>query len=171
MTDRRFIIQCPQRRIEKVKYQGCLLAVKDISASKHFYENVLHQNAVMDIGVHVTFEGFSLQQGYAELVGIAVDSVKDQSHNFQVYFEVEDLDKVYAQMKSIPSLQWVHEIKEYPWGQRDIRVYDPDKHIVEIAEDMTTVIKRFFNQGMSPEEVSIRTMFPIDIVKQFCVEL
>ncbi len=154
-----------------MKYQGCLLAVKDISASKHFYENVLHQNAVMDIGVHVTFEGFSLQQGYAELVGIAVDSVKDQSHNFQVYFEVEDLDKVYAQMKSIPSLQWVHEIKEYPWGQRDIRVYDPDKHIVEIAEDMTTVIKRFFNQGMSPEEVSIRTMFPIDIVKQFCVEL
>ena len=143
----------------------------DISASKHFYENVIHQNAVMDIGVHVTFEGFSLQQGYAELVGIAVDSVKDQSHNFQVYFEVEDLDKVYAQMKSIPSLQWVHEIKEYPWGQRDIRVYDPDKHIVEIAEDMTTVIKRFFNQGMSPEEVSIRTMFPIDIVKQFCVEL
>lgn len=154
-----------------MKYQGCLLAVKDISASKHFYENVLHQNAVMDIGVHVTFEGFSLQQGYAELVGIAVDSVKDQSHNFQVYFEVEDLDKVYAQMKSIPSLQWVHEIKEYPWGQRDIRVYDPDKHIVEIAEDMTTVIKRFFNQGMSPEEVSIRTMFPINIVKQFCVEL
>ena len=154
-----------------MKYQGCLLAVKDISASKHFYENVLHQNAVMDIGVHVTLEGFSLQQGYAELVGIAVDSVKDQSHNYQVYFEVEDLDKVYAQMKSIPSLQWVHEIKEYPWGQRDIRVYDPDKHIVEIAEDMTTVIKRFFNQGMSPEEVSIRTMFPIDIVKQFCVEL
>ena len=154
-----------------MKYQGCLLAVKDISASKHFYENVIHQNAVMDIGVHVTFEGFSLQQGYAELVGIAVYSVKDQSHNFQVYFEVEDLDKVYAQMKSIPSLQWVHEIKEYPWGQRDIRVYDPDKHIVEIAEDMTTVIKRFFNQGMSPEEVSIRTMFPIDIVKQFCVEL
>jgi len=41
-----------------MKYQGCLLAVKDIAASKHFYEKVLHQNAVMDIGVHVTFEGF-----------------------------------------------------------------------------------------------------------------
>jgi len=150
-----------------MKYQGCLLAVKDISASKHFYENVLHQNAVMDIGVHVTFEGFSLQQGYAELVGIAADSVKDQSHNFQVYFEVEDLDKVYAEMKSIPSLQWVHEINEYPWGQRDIRVYDPDKHIVEIAEDMNTVIKRFINQGMLPEEVATRTMFPLEVVKQY----
>lgn len=150
-----------------MKYQGCLLAVKDISVSKHFYEKVLHQNVVMDIGVHVTFEGFSLQQGYAEIVGISVDSVKEQSHNFQVYFEVENLDEVYAELKSISSLQWIHEIKEYPWGQRDIRVYDPDKHIVEIAEDMNTVIKRFFSQGMTAEEVSKRTMFPLEVVKQY----
>ncbi|WP_367569449.1 VOC family protein [Lacrimispora sp.] len=152
-----------------MKYQGCLLAVKDIAASKHFYEKVLHQNAVMDIGVHVTFEGFSLQQGYAELVGVAVNSVKEQSHNFQVYFEVDNLDEVYAELRKISSLQWVHEIKEYPWGQRDIRVYDPDKHIVEIAEDMTTVIKRFFNQGMSAEEVATRTMFPLEVVKQYAL--
>lgn len=148
-----------------MKYQGCLLAVRDIAVSKHFYEKVLHQSAVMDIGVHVTFEGFTLQQGYAELVGIDTDSVKDQSHNFQVYFEVEDLDKVYAEMRNIPDLQWVHEIKEYPWGQRDIRVYDPDKHIVEIAEDMNTVIKRFLKQGMSEQEVAKRTMFPIEMIK------
>ena len=149
-----------------MKYQGCLLAVKDIAISKHFYEKVLHQTPIMDIGLHVTFEGFSLQQGYAEIVGVSVDSLKEQSHNFQIYFEVEDLDKVYAEMRSIPGLHWVHEIKEYPWGQRDIRVYDPDRHIVEIAEDMNTVIKRFFSQGMSAEEVADRTMFPIEVVKQ-----
>ena len=155
-----------------MKYQGCLLAVKDISASKYFYENVLHQKVVMDIGVHVTFEGFSLQQGYAELIGLAEDSVKEQSHNFQVYFEVEDLDKVYAEMKKIPSLQWVHEMKEYPWGQRDLRIYDPDQHIVEVAEEMDTVIKRFFKQGMTAEEISGRTMFPVDAVKQYiaCID-
>ncbi len=152
-----------------MKYQGCLLAVKDISLSKEFYETVLHQNIVMDIGVHVTFEGFSLQQGYAELIGVANDSVIEQSYNFQLYFEVEDLDKVYNEMKCVPDLQWVHGIREYPWGQRDIRVYDPDKHIVEIAEDMNTVIKRFFSQGMSAEEVAKRTMFPLDIVKQYAL--
>ena len=150
-----------------MKYQGCLLAVRDISVSKHFYETILHQNIVMDIGSHVTFEGFSLQQGYAELVGVAVDSVKEQSHNFQVYFEVEDLEKVYAELKNISGFQWLHEIREYQWGQRDIRIYDPDKHIVEIAEDMNTVIKRFFSQGMSAEEVAKRTMFPIEVVKQY----
>ncbi|MDR0919489.1 MAG: glyoxalase/bleomycin resistance/dioxygenase family protein [Oscillospiraceae bacterium] len=149
-----------------MKHQGCLLAVRNIAVSKHFYENVLHQNVVMDIGEHVTFEGFSLQQEYAKLVGLSDDSVKEQSHNFQLYFEVEDLDKVYSELKNIPDLQWVHKIKEYPWGQRDIRVYDPDRHIVEIAEDMSIVIKRFFAQGMTEEEVAKRSMFPIEIVKQ-----
>lgn len=150
-----------------MKYQGCLLAVRDISVSRHFYETVLHQKAVMDIGEHITFEGFSLQQGYAGLIGMAADSVKEQSHNFQLYFEVEDLDTVYADLKRIPALQWVHEIKEYPWGQRDIRLYDPDRHIVEIAEEMAAVIRRFFNQGMSAEEVAGRTMFPLEVVKQY----
>lgn len=152
-----------------MKYQGCLLAVKDISASKDFYQNVLHQNAVMDIGEHVSFEGFSLQQGYADIAGLAGDSVKEQPHNFQVYFEVEDLDQVYAELRRIPGLQWVHEIREYPWGQRDVRLYDPDKHIVEIAEDMTTVIKRFFAQGMPAEEVAKRTMYPLEAVKQYAL--
>jgi len=149
-----------------MKYQGCLLAVKDMDVSKQFYEKILHQNILMDIGQHVTFEGFSLQQGYAELVGVSTDSVREQSHNFQVYFEAPDLDAVFAELKSVPNLQWVHEIRQYPWGQRDIRVYDPDKHIVEVAEDMSIVIKRFIGQGMSAEQVAERTMFPIEAVKQ-----
>ena len=152
-----------------MKYQGCLLAVKDIAVSKHFYEKVLHQNAIIDMGVHVTFEGFSLQQGYAEIVGVQADSVKEQSHNFQLYFEVEDLASVFGEMRNITDLHWVHKIKEYPWGQRDIRVYDPDRHIVEIAEAMNSVIQRFISQGMTVEEVAARTMFPVEIVKQYAL--
>jgi predicted enzyme related to lactoylglutathione lyase len=138
-----------------------------MAASKHFYEECLHQNILMDIGVHVTFQGFSLQQGYAELVGMPTDSVVKQSHNFQIYFEVENLDAVCSELKSIPDLQWVHEIKEYPWGQRDLRIYDPDMHIVEIAEDMGVVVKRFLKKGMTAEEVVERTMFPLEFVKQY----
>lgn len=148
-------------------YQGCLLAVKDISASKHFYEQVLHQTPVMDLGVHVTYNGFSLQQGYAELIGLSSDQVKEQSHNFQLYFEVEDLDKVFTELKHTSGLRWLHEMKEYPWGQRDVRVYDPDEHIIEIAENMNTVIKRFFSQGMSADEIAGRTMFPLEAVIQY----
>lgn len=125
-----------------MKYQGCLLAVRDITASKRFYETVLCQKPVMDLGEHVAFEGFSLQQGFAGLLGMADVPGEMPPHNFQLYFEVEDLDKAYGKIKAVPGLQWVHELREYPWGQRDIRLYDPDRHIVEIAEEMKTVVRR-----------------------------
>ena len=149
----------------EIKYQGCLLSVKDMEASKHFYQEVLGQKIIMDIGAHVSFEGFSLQQGYAELVGISVESVMTKSHNFQLYFEVENLDEMFDNLKSMEELRWVHEITEYPWGQRDIRIYDPDMHIVEIAESMESVIKRFLSQGMPVDEISKRTMYLIDFLK------
>lgn len=149
-----------------MKYQGCLLAVKDMATSKNFYENVLAQKVVMDLGVHVSFEGFSLQQGFDEVIGISANSVKSKEHNFQLYFELDDLDAVFEKMKSIPELQWVHEIKEYAWDQRDFRVYDPDFHSIEIAESMESVVKRFLRQGMSVEEVSKKTMYPLDMLKQ-----
>lgn len=151
----------------EIKYQGCLLSVKDMEASKRFYQEVLGQKLIMDIGAHVSFEGFSLQQGYAELVGISVESVMTKSHNFQLYFEVENLDEMFDNLKSMEELRWVHEITEYPWGQRDIRIYDPDMHIVEIAESMESVIKRFLSQGMPVDEISKRTMYPLDVLKNF----
>ena len=151
----------------EMKYQGCLLAVKDMEVSKRFYQEVLDQKMIMDIGIHVSFEGFSLQQGYAELVGISEESVITKSHNFQLYFEVENLEEIFERLKSMEEIEWVHEIKEYPWGQRDIRIYDPDMHIVEIAESMECVIKRFLSQGMSVEEVSERTMYPVEVLKCF----
>ena len=42
-------------------------------------------------GAHGTFEGFSLEQGYAEIAGAPVDRVKEQSHDFQVYFRSRTL--------------------------------------------------------------------------------
>lgn len=150
-----------------MKYQGCLLAVQDMAASKRFYEEVLRQTPVMDIGGHVAFAGFSLQEGYAGLVGLAEEGGKAPSAQFQLYFEVEDLDETFLEMKQAEGLQWLHEIREYPWGQRDVRVYDPDGHIVEVAEEMGTVIRRLFRQGMTAEEIAGKTMFPPDAVKQY----
>lgn len=150
-----------------MKYQGCLLAVKDIEVSKDFYQNYLHQTIVMDIGAHVAFEGFSLQEGYAELLGMPNDSIQEQAHNFQLYFEVDDLESVCAELEKVSNMEWLHKIKEYPWGQRDVRVYDPDRNIVEIAEDIGVVIQRFLKQGMSVSATAQRTMLPVAFVKQY----
>lgn len=147
-----------------MQYQGTLIAVSDMEKAKQFYETVMEQKVLMDLGVHVAFGGFSLQSNYAELVGADLPG-KTQPNNFQLYFEVEDLDYWQDKISSTEGIEFIHKAKEYPWGQRVIRFYDYDKFIVEVAESMTSVAKRFLAQGLSVEETAERTMYPVEFIK------
>jgi lactoylglutathione lyase len=42
---------------------------------------------------------------------------------------------------------------EHSWGQRVVRIYDPDKHIIEIGENIKAVCKRFLDRGITPEQI------------------
>lgn len=53
---------------------------------------------------------------------------------------------------------------DQPWGQRVIRFYDPDGHIVGLGESMRCVVVRFLRQGMSVEEAARASQFPIPFV-------
>ncbi|WP_340139667.1 VOC family protein [Ruminiclostridium cellulolyticum] len=150
-----------------IKFKGSLLAVKDVTVSKAFYVSVLEQKIIFDLGEHVTFDGgFSIQQNYSQLIGLSESDILRKANDFQLYFEVTDLDSWNSRLKNISGLEFVHGIKEYAWGQRSIRLYDPDMHIIEVAESMESVVKCFLKQGISVEETAERTMFPIDFVKQ-----
>ncbi|RFZ76989.1 glyoxalase/bleomycin resistance/dioxygenase family protein [Lacrimispora amygdalina] len=148
-----------------MQYQGTLIAVSDMEKAKYFYETVMEQTIMMDLGVHVSFErGLSLQSNYAELVGADLP-LKAQPNNFQLYFEVENLDYWQDKISSTEGIEFIHKAKEYPWGQRVIRFYDYDKFIVEVAESMASVAKRFLAQGLGIEETAKKTMFPVEFVK------
>ena len=58
----------------------------------------------------------------------------------------------------------VHPLTEYPWGQRVVHFYDPDRHIVEVEESMDTVVRRFLAQGMSVEQTAEITQHPVEFV-------
>ena len=59
----------------------------------------------------------------------------------------------------------IHSIREHPWGQRALRVYDPDDHIIEFAESMESVVKRLSIEGLELEEISEKSMMPIEFIK------
>ena len=149
-----------------MKFNGILISVADMAKAKHFYEAVMEQPVGLDLGVHVSFaSGFSLQSNYEELVGVALDA-KPKPDNFQLYFEVEDLPLWEAKLSSTPGITFLHKSKEYPWGQRDFRFYDYDGYIVEVAESMESVARRFLAQGLSVEQAAERTMMPAEFVRQ-----
>ena len=146
-------------------YQGTLVAVSDMERSKNFYTNVLEQKIMMDLGTHVAFErGLSLQSNYEELVGTTLPK-KERANNFELYFEVEDLDTWQDKLHKTEGIEFIHDAKEYPWGQRVFRFYDYDNVIIEIAESMDSVAKRYLSQGLSVEETAERTMYPVEYIQ------
>ena len=148
-----------------MKYMSPLISVSDMQKSLGFYRVVLGQTVGMDMGTNVSLTcGLSMQSNYAELVGLDPKDEVKRSHNFELYFEEDDFDAFVDKLASMPEAEQVHGVKEYPWGQRVIRIYDPDKHIIEVGENMEIVVARFFRQGMTAEEVQARTGYPMEYV-------
>lgn len=52
------------------------------------------------------------------------------------------------------------------WGQRVVRFYDPDGHIIEVGESLSAVCRRFLVQGMTQEEVALRMDIPLSHVRE-----
>ena len=149
-----------------MKFSCSVIAVKNIEISKKFYETVLNQKIISDLGINVTFEGdFALQQEYSEMIGIPENEVKQKSNNFEMYFEEENFDGFLEKLKTMKEIKYVHDVKKYDWGQRVVRFYDPDEHIIEVGETMENVARRFFEDGLSIEEISEKTMLPIEFLK------
>jgi len=61
--------------------------------------------------------------------------------------------------------EYVHPLFEHSWGQRVVRFYDLDKHMIEVGENMTLVVKRFIDIGLSIEEIAARMDVPVDYVR------
>jgi hypothetical protein len=93
----------------------------------------------------------------------------NESGCFELYFESDNLDDMHKKLTA-KKVEFVHDMIEQPWGQRVFRIYDPDKHMVELGEPMTAVIKRYLNQGMKLIEVAKRTSMPVEFVQTMVME-
>lgn len=140
-----------------VKYTSTVISVSDISVSRRFYENLFGLELYQDYGINVSFTcGLSLQQEFDWLIGVPKETVLKRSHNMELAFETRDFDSFLEKLKQYPDIEYLGEVIEHSWGQRVVRFYDPDGHIIEVGENMKMVVERFLSTGMTMEEVSAR---------------
>lgn len=150
-----------------MKFVLPLIVVKDMEVAKAFYRAVLRQNVTLDLGGNVALEGLALQVDYSGLVGISDLPITHKPNDHELYFEEEDFDEFLSHLTRFTDIEYLHQAKEYPWGQRVVRFYDPDGHIIEVGESMESVFKRFHLDGLSAQQIAERTMHPVDFVKKF----
>ena len=152
-----------------MKYISTLIAVSDMKKSKQFYHDVLGMKVVADFGANVTLDGGLVMQTMDTWKSfIRTDKVLLPNNAGELYFDEEDLDAFLENLKQF-DICYVHPLFEHRWGQRVVRFYDPDRHIIEVGEKLNTVILRFMEQGLSAEETAIRMDIPLDFVTA-CLE-
>lgn len=108
-----------------------------VEIQKRFYEDVLGLEVLHDWDAMIVFkERFGLHQADhllpANEAAQFICPGKQGSGNVIVYFEADDIQQAYEQIKE-KDVEIVHGVLKLPW-QRIFRIYDPDRHIIEIGE-------------------------------------
>ena len=150
-----------------MKLKNTLLAVADMERSLTFYETVLGLQVVLDFGANKTLTGGLCLQTLETWTGfLETDRVAFGGNDAELYFEEDRFDGFVRRLESL-EIQYVHPVKEHPWGQRVVRFYDPDRHIIEVGENMRAVCRRFLGSGLTPEETAARMDVSVEYIREY----
>lgn len=155
-----------------MKFLSPLIAVTNMEQSKQFYNEVLGLEVILDFGANVTLTGgiaLQTKESWAAFIHKQHSEIVFGGNAAELYFEGDDFDGFILKLKGIKGISYVHEAMEHSWGQRAVRFYDPDRHIIEVGENILIVVRRFLKSGLSIEETAARMDVPLDYVKA-CVE-
>lgn len=138
-----------------MKYSCTVISVSDINKARKFYEDLFGLELYQDYGINISFTcGLSLQQEFDWLVNISKDKILKESNNMELCFEEEQFDDFLKRLEQYTDIKYLGDVVEHSWGQRVIRFYDLDGHMIEVGESMKKVINRFLSDGWSMEQVS-----------------
>ena len=151
-----------------MKFSGPLIVVSDMKKSKLLYSEVLGLDVILDFGANVTLTGgvvLQTKDSWTGLIHKSKNEIFFGGNDSELYFEEDDFDNFILKLRQIPDICYVHPVIEHSWGQRVVRFYDPDKHIIEVGENLNKVVRKFLNKGMSIENIATKMDVSIDYVK------
>ena len=151
-----------------MQFKNPLLVVSDMEKSKKFYKDALGLDIILDFGANVTLTGglcLQTKETWMEFIDAKEEDIIFGGKNAEIYFEEDDFDAFAERLKGLDNIDYVHPVIEHRWGQRVVRFYDPDRHIIEVGENMKTVCRRFLDSGMTEEEVAVRMDVPLKFVQ------
>ena len=160
-----------------IRFTSTLITVTDMNTARDFYERLLGQEVEYDFGENLAFRGgFALHERghFHNLLGTSAAremrgrnrtaggdaSAGARRYDMELYFECEDILAVDIRLRAA-GVPFVHPLREQPWAQRVLRVFDPDGTIVEVGEPMPRVVARLAREGMGEDDIAARTAIPL----------
>lgn len=149
-------------------YKNVLLVVRDLPRSLAFYREVLGLTTERDFGANVTLTGGICLQTEESWRGFVDKRPEDLCYGgcvSEVYFEEAEFAAFLKRLEAL-RVSLVCPPLEHRWGQRVVRFYDPDGHVVEVGEPLSAVCRRFQNGGLSEEGIARRMEIPPELVRR-----
>ncbi len=144
-----------------MKLKNILFVVDNIEKSKTFYRDLFGLQIITDFGENVILtEGLVLQEKkrWEKYVEKSVDL---GGNDAELYFEENDMDSFLEKLENSEfEIEFVNPCIEHDWGQRVVRIYDPDMHVIEVGETLEYVARRLLKAGMTVEQVAKKTQLP-----------
>lgn len=120
-----------------MKLKNVLIVVKDIERSKQFYRDLFGLEMILDNdGNMILTEGLVLQEEkhWKEFLGKDIIS---ENNACELYFEEANIEGFIEKLEQYyPDVKYVNRLMTHSWGQKVIRFYDPDGHLIEVGTPM-----------------------------------
>ena len=149
-----------------MKFTGTLIAVTDLGKSRKFYRDILGLTITSDHDPTVIFNDcVILRKMDLWIDNIQSGYVMFDNRASEMRFETDDFDDIILRLDTF-GIKYVHKPAMRSWGQRVVRFYDPDHHIIEVGEAIETVMRRFADEGMNAEQIAKRMKLNVEFVKK-----
>ena len=120
-----------------MKLKNVLIVVKDMERSKKFYHDLFGLDVIVDNdGNIILTEGLVLQDEaiWKQFIG---KEVVPENHSCELYFEEKEMEAFADRLEKYdPPVKYVNRLMTHSWGQKVIRVYDPDGNLIEVGTPM-----------------------------------
>lgn len=122
-----------------MKLKNILLVVRDIETSKAFYKELFGLDVVTDFGENIILTAGLVLQEHKLWEKCLEKDVRFGGHDAELYFEENDMDTFLERLEnsSFP-IEYIDKCNKNAWGRRVLRIYDPDRHVIEISEKKET---------------------------------
>lgn len=123
-----------------MRLKNVLLVVENIERSVAFYKELFGLCVLKDFDGNVILtEGLVLQERKI-WEGLIEKETLYGGNDSELYFIENDLEGFQEKLNQSPfEIRYVHPLKMHPWGQRAIRIYDPDGHMIEVGEPLNNI--------------------------------
>ena len=115
-------------------FKGTLIVVEDCSAALKYYQDMVGLSLVHDNdgNMELTSQIYLQERRYWEK--FTDRNVIPESNSTELYFEEPAIDAFVEKLEKLyPNTEYVNRLMTHSWGQRVVRLYDPDGNLIEVG--------------------------------------